>query len=185
MNTSVSLAGTQAQYASIQVRMYPEGAMHVQGAGPQVNRQYGVSTNLPVDETVAGYVNAMPKTEDSLAGSGAHYALAQVRIKDGKFHFQMRGPSQNRPYGAAFDLPLSDELESFIRKGYEAIVAVTPVVETQDQCINKSLTDVLDRLEKIAAELEDIKDTVEDALEGTDDEDYEDDTVPFSSLIGE
>ncbi len=43
---------------------------------------------------------------ESLAGTGRTYVTAQVRVREEEVHFQVYGPSVNRSYGWAFDLPL-------------------------------------------------------------------------------
>lgn len=47
----------------------------------------------------------MFELNESLAGTGKSYVVAQVRPKGGRVHFQVEGKQVNRDYGWAFDLP--------------------------------------------------------------------------------
>ena len=98
-----SFATSKTDYTAIQGRI-KGGILHIQGSGDNVNRDYGVAVDFPVDPTIQAYLEQRPHTEKTLAGTDAMYFPLQYAIRGNYIHFQVRGNNFNRGYGAAFDV---------------------------------------------------------------------------------
>jgi len=51
----------------------------------------------------------------SLAGTERKYVVGQVKANGTVLHIQIGGPEYNRPYGAAFDVPVGPALSTFLQ----------------------------------------------------------------------
>lgn len=110
-----SLAETDTIYVVLQARL--EGSrLHVQGAGPKANRDYGVAEDIFFsrmsqelrDWFRQWHTEKVHFRRKSLSkGSGERYARIHARLNGLRIHFQVYGNSLNRSYGAAFDIPNS------------------------------------------------------------------------------
>ena len=69
------------QSADIQVRM-KNGRLHIQGAGPEINRGYGVAGDVQVPDELADWMANQDHEYESLAGSEAVYVGATARIHE-------------------------------------------------------------------------------------------------------
>jgi len=116
-----SLAGTSQVYVSLQgsIRV---GCLHIQGAGPEVNRPYGLAIDIPASVLPEGlwdWLRELNAPLNSLYSvSGVCYFPMQARPKGDNLHFQVLGAEFNRSYGATFDIPLwtRPALEQFYDK---------------------------------------------------------------------
>jgi hypothetical protein len=102
-----SKAGTHENYVVMQGTIREEGKLHLQGRGVSMNREYGVSQDVPVTDEQEAYLRSLLTVFPSLAGSGRRYFPVQVRKQTPEaLHFQIVGPRNNRDYGIAFDVPV-------------------------------------------------------------------------------
>ena len=105
-NTVSSLAGTGRDYAVIQGRV--DGTqLKIQGAGPEVNRGYGLSIIVPIPAELATWMSGIKATIKSLANSGQRYfamQAAELDYSDFKVRVQVAGTKLNRSYGAVFSV---------------------------------------------------------------------------------
>lgn len=116
-----SLAGSGKAYVAAQVRARGE-YLHIQAEGPSVNRPYGISADLRPDSKlksklkVLKWLSSQPHTLTSLAGTGAKYVPAQLRLEGDKIRVQVRGSPLNRRYGLAFEVDANclPELRQFL-----------------------------------------------------------------------
>ena len=112
-----SLASSENDYVAVQVRAAGPNQLHIQGAGPSINRKYGVSATVTApSELVNWFEGHKGATLSSMAGTGARYAFAQAAIREEAVHFQVGGTYLNRSYGAAFDIDNNDELQAFVER---------------------------------------------------------------------
>lgn len=112
-----SLASNENDYVAVQVRAAGPNQLHIQGAGPSINRNYGVSATVTApSELVSWFEGHTGAKQKSLAGTGQGYTPAQATIRDESVHFQVGGSYLNRSYGAAFDIDNNDELRAFVEK---------------------------------------------------------------------
>lgn len=114
-----SLAGTGRTYVQLQARVYrmkTDGRreLHIQGRGPEVNRDYGVAETVALeDKALRRWLKDVDASNESLAGTEAVYFELQARRYPGDvIHFQVRGTDDegdtfNRSYGAMFELPVA------------------------------------------------------------------------------
>lgn len=119
---TLSHALTGKQYLTAALTTYDYGGkIHVQIRGnfPNQNRKYGLAFNVMPTEN--GIVEKLTRAIDTNAVTVAesealthkHYALAQLRCKNGLLHFQVpfvegRKGEGNREYGLAFDAPANE-----------------------------------------------------------------------------
>jgi len=101
---SISVASfvTGTPYVQFQFKVLGD-CLHVQGAGPEVNRKYGVAENvdLNVFATECDWWREVPQDAISLTGSGVAYANMRARLtEDGDVKIQVASPTPvNRTYG--------------------------------------------------------------------------------------
>ena len=133
MSTNSSLAGTGRDYAVIQGRVdsnHGTSGYHlkIQGAGPYVNRGYGLSIVVPVPTELATWMGGIKATISSLANTNAlYFAMQAAELDEGKVRVQVAGTKLNRSYGAVFSVA-NDELASFV----EQVLAEAEGDEIQD-----------------------------------------------------
>jgi len=109
-----SLAETDTVYVVLQARLVGNKYLHVQGAGPNVNRDYGVAEDIWLNRmsqelrdwfrqwhTEKVHFRRTSLDEDS----SERYARIHARLNGLRMHFQVHGSSLNRCYGTAFDIP--------------------------------------------------------------------------------
>lgn len=108
-----SLAGTGSPYVCMQGKIPDGPVLHLQGAGPGANREYGISANVRVSDTLAKWFGTLDRPLLSLTGSTELYVPMRARhnSQKGVVHFQIPGPVYNREYGAAFDIAEAKCLE--------------------------------------------------------------------------
>lgn len=110
-----SLAGTGRDYVSIQGRV--EGAaLKIQGAGPMINRDYGISIVVPIPADLAKWMKGINATLPSLAHSNQRYfpmQAAELDFEAAKVRVQVAGAKLNRSYGAVFSIA-NGELAEFV-----------------------------------------------------------------------
>ena len=102
-----SFATSKNDYTVVQGRMRDD-VLHIQGAGKEVNRSYGVAVDFPVDESLVDWFDELYATKKSLAGTDAMYFTLQYAIRGNAIHFQVAGDNFNRNYGAAFNVDIDD-----------------------------------------------------------------------------
>jgi len=101
---SISVASfvTGTPYVQLQFKVLGD-CLHIQGAGPEVNRKYGVAENvdLNVFATECDWWREVPQDATSLTGSGVAYANMRARLtEDGDVKIQVASPTPvNRTYG--------------------------------------------------------------------------------------
>jgi hypothetical protein len=106
--------GSFKLYVAVQGRVYDKSTdnavLHVQGRGPEGNRDYGVAENIHIPTDLAEWVEKQKSPLFSLTGSNAEYLPMQARIQKstGSVKFQVRGSEFNRPYGASFCVSYED-----------------------------------------------------------------------------
>lgn len=93
------------------------GRFHVQGKGPEANRSYGISADLPVDYTLLSWLQDLNAALPSLAGSERKYFPIQGVVNGDTIHIQIAGPELNRDYGAVIDISKdqASELHTWLR----------------------------------------------------------------------
>ena len=120
-----SLAGTGKRYVKVQGRLRGDADLHIQGAGPEVNRSYGVAVDIPKSVLSEGLWDWLKGLDTPLGSlhpmSGQAYFVMQVRPEGDSLHFQVEknlSDKLNRGYGATFDIPLwtRPALEKFYYK---------------------------------------------------------------------
>jgi len=107
------VSGSDAEYVQIQAYVREDDeTLHIQGRGPQVNRDYGVSADIGIDELDAGVVNwllTVPRHFSSMAGTDKMYFILQMRYAESvnRLNFQVsyNTPTYNTPYGGNFSVP--------------------------------------------------------------------------------
>ena len=117
------VSGSDAEYVQIQAYVREDDeTLHIQGRGPQVNRDYGVSADIGIDELDAGVVNwllTVPRHFSSMAGTDKMYFILQMRYAESvnRLNFQVSydTPTYNTPYGGNFNVPanMHTELKTF------------------------------------------------------------------------
>ena len=117
------VSGSDAEYVQIQAYVREDDeTLHIQGRGPQVNRDYGVSADIGYDELDAGVVNwllTVPRHFSSMAGTDKMYFILQMRYAESvnRLNFQVSydTPTYNTPYGGNFNVPanMHTELKTF------------------------------------------------------------------------
>lgn len=117
MSTVKSLAGTDRDYVSIQGRV--DGVqLKIQGAGPEVNRDYGVSIVVPIPTDLANWMKGINATLSSMAHTSQRYFPMQAAELDfvaEKVRVQVAGSKLNRSYGAVFSIANLD-LANFVEQ---------------------------------------------------------------------
>ena len=115
-----SLATGKTDYVDVRIRRTDTCILHLQGKGVRANRDYGVAGNISVTPEFASWVNKLPTSSSSLAGTGRKYAYAQVSIRGDQLHFQVQGipfdGTGTRGYGAVLDIPVANfyDLADFV-----------------------------------------------------------------------
>jgi len=110
---AVSLA-KEATYVKLQARVVDNVTLHIQGKGPYVNRDYGVSCTITnASPSLMAWMRTLERTLEtplaSLAKTEQKYFALQARVKGDYVHFQVSGDEPlNRGYGAAFDVYVSN-----------------------------------------------------------------------------
>ncbi len=107
----VSLAGTGRTYRQAQARLWNDGRFHLQVAGNEVNRDYGLSLGLPMPSEGNDALSGGAVTRDSLAGSGKEYREVQFVMNGSTLHIQIEDGSGNRPYGFALDVAVGPDVQ--------------------------------------------------------------------------
>lgn len=134
---SKSLASGQNDYVDVFIRNRGDGSFHIQGKGPEINREYGLSDNIVVsDSTFAKWVECVPHKFSSLANTGRKYIAAQVAVRHSDLHFQIPGPKYNRPYGAVVDVPVTKNpnIKKFITAALAAPKTTKKEAAASDGC---------------------------------------------------
>jgi hypothetical protein len=103
-----SLAGSSKLYVQLQARATGPATIHVQGRGPEGNRDYGISTDIEVSPDFAAWLANQESLLPSLAGSAEGYTPVQARLSGGRVKFQVAGTPFTRSYGAEFKVVASD-----------------------------------------------------------------------------
>lgn len=97
------------QTATIQARL-KDGRLHIQGAGPEVNRDYGVALDYKIEDEITEWLATQSPILPSLAGSEAMYLPGTARItEDEDLELTLDGHELNIEDGAAMTV-LGDEL---------------------------------------------------------------------------
>ena len=107
----ISLAGTGRTYRQAQARLWGDGRFHLQVAGNNVNRNYGLSLGFPMPEEGDEALSGGAVSRTSLTGSGKQYREVQFVMNGGTLHIQVEDGSGNRPYGFALDFDVSSEVQ--------------------------------------------------------------------------
>ena len=106
-----SLAGTGRIYRQAQARVWDNGKFHLQVAGTNVNRDYGLALTLPMPGEGNEALSERAIRRISLAGTGKDYAEIQFVVnRKNTLHVQIEDGSGNRNYGFALDFEVSDEI---------------------------------------------------------------------------
>jgi hypothetical protein len=105
-----SFATSKTDYTVVQGRI-KNGYLHIQGSGENVNRSYGVAVDFPVEADLADWMNSLNHPIKTLAGSDAMYFPLQYAIRENNIHFQVKGSTFNRSYGAAFNVDIDEVSE--------------------------------------------------------------------------
>lgn len=117
MSTVSSLAGTGRDYVAIQGRV--EGnQLKIQGSGPAINRDYGLSIVVSIPAELANWMKGLPVSIKSLAHTEQRYfsmQAAELDFEAGKVRVQVSGPKLNRAYGAVFSVA-DGELADFVER---------------------------------------------------------------------
>jgi len=110
-----SALGSGKDYVQLQMRIREDdNTLHIQGVGPYVNRSYGISANIDLDDLPDGVVNYMrdiPAHFASKAGTNMKYMIGQMRHAEnaGRLNFQVKyDPGHNTAYGCTFNVNASD-----------------------------------------------------------------------------
>ena len=110
---AVSLA-KEATYVKLQARVVDNVTLHIQGKGPYVNRDYGVSCTITnASPSLMAWMRTLETPLASLAKTEQKYFALQARVKGDHYahyvHFQVSGDEPlNRGYGASFDVDVSN-----------------------------------------------------------------------------
>ena len=104
----ISLAGTGRTYRQAQARIWSDGRFHLQVAGKEVNRPYGLSMSLAMPSDGPDAIDGTAVRRESLTGGGKVYAEVQFVVNPGNIlHVQIEDGDGNREYGFALDLSLT------------------------------------------------------------------------------
>lgn len=129
MGTVSSLAGTGRKYAVIQGRV-EGGTLKIQGHGPSVNRDYGLSITVPIPGEMASWMKGIKADIKSLASSSSarYFPMQSAEMDEGenKVRVQVAGSKLNRSYGAVFSVANTD-LATF------TTLVLDSEVETEDE----------------------------------------------------
>ena len=110
----VSLAGTGRTYRQAQARLWGDSGFHLQIAGNEVNRNYGLSLDFPMPLEGNDALSGGAVTRDSLTGSGREYREVQFVMNGSTLHIQIEDGSGNRPYGFALDIAVNPNVQGQI-----------------------------------------------------------------------
>lgn len=121
-----SLASETFKYIPVQLRV-KGGRIHLQAAGSEANRPYGVAANIGAGESLLTWLASQVATLPSMANSDAKYIAAQATESGDNAHIQIAGLSGNRPYGWAFDV----EMPTFAMWLEDEISCATPPEEVE------------------------------------------------------
>lgn len=101
--------GSNAEYVVMQGYLrQDENVLHLQGRGPQVNREYGISHNIgfhELDVSLTDWMNTITRNFPSMAGTDRTYFQLQMRYVPGtgNLNFQVKNYlTHNTPYGGNF-----------------------------------------------------------------------------------
>ena len=109
-----SLASNKADYIEVQGRI-KDGCLHIQGAGDNANRYYGVAVSVSVPYPLRAWIEGLGRSLKSLADSKQLYSRMLATIRGDNVHIQVPFVgSFNRSYGAAFDLDGAADLREFL-----------------------------------------------------------------------
>lgn len=114
---SKSKTGSGLEYVTIQAYIRSdENALHIQGRGPEVNRDYGVSGNIglsELDPNLVHWLASISKFNKSMADSDKMYFVGQMRFVPSKnsLNFQVASIPYNTPYGGAFGVEAENHPE--------------------------------------------------------------------------
>lgn len=116
ITTTSLVSGSDAKYVQIQAYVREEDrTLHIQGIGPMVNREYGISADISLDVLDIGLVDwimNLPRQLGSKAGTDKLYFALQMRYAASVNRLNFQVPydlGYNKPYGANFSV-LADML---------------------------------------------------------------------------
>ena len=123
---------SDAKYVQVQAYVrQDEETLHIQGVGPQVNRDYGISADINLDDLDAELVDwiiGIPRQLNSKAGSDKRYFTLQMRYAASVNHLNFQIPygiEYNRPYGANFSI--SADTHPKLKTFWENVMNPEPV----------------------------------------------------------
>ena len=113
----------------LQYRMYPE-SLHIQGKGPSINREYGVSADIPldaIDEELVKRVADVERTQGSFA-TDKKYAPCTAELVEGPALQGLKNAGTFQSELIQITFPTDDVLQlpsvtSNLRKFIEAVLA--------------------------------------------------------------
>ena len=118
-NMVKSLLNTGEDYVQIQAYMRnDEDVLHIQGKGPVVNRNYGISADIEISEmheNLMHWISNIPRNHSSFAGTGKLYFDLNMRHvpSQDQLNFQiLRKESRyNTKYGGMFIVDAYEHLD--------------------------------------------------------------------------
>ena len=109
--TKSLVSDSNVEYVQIQAYVREnDGTLHIQGIGPPVNREYGISADISLNNLETGlvdWIRNLPRQLNSQAGTGKLYFVLQMRYAASvnRLNFQVPYDSAyNKPYGANFSV---------------------------------------------------------------------------------
>jgi len=130
-----SALGSGKDYVQLQMRIREDdNTLHIQGVGPYVNRDYGISADIDLDDLpdgVVDYLRNVPTHFASKAGTDMKYLIGQMRHAEnaGRLNFQVKyDPVHNTKYGCTFNVDAGDypSLATFFDMATGKIATPTP-----------------------------------------------------------
>ena len=123
---------SDAKYVQVQAYVrQDEETLHIQGVGPQVNRDYGISADINLDNldtALVDWIIGIPRQLSSKTGSDKRYFTLQMRYAASVNHLNFQipyGMVYNRPYGANFSIPA--DTHPGLRAFWEKVMNPEPV----------------------------------------------------------
>ncbi len=104
----ISLAGTGRTYRQAQARLWSNGKFHLQVAGNEINRNYGLSLDFPMPTQGNNALSGGAVVRNSLTGSGREYREVQFVLNGSTLHIQVEDGNGNRPYGFALNIDVDN-----------------------------------------------------------------------------
>ena len=112
------IEGSDLRYIAMQGYLrHDQETLHLQGKGPEINRTYGISHDIPFNEVFASlrkWMDTIPKGYHSLANTEKMYFLLQMRYakSTNALNFQINyTPIYNTPYGGNFSVGVDNHPE--------------------------------------------------------------------------